>query len=60
MWLLFLVSFYLAKYVALGIAFVPIIINGAHVIAGIALGRYNRGLYTSLLLFFPWGFFLLV
>jgi len=38
---LFLVSFYLAKYVALGVAFVPIyltIINGlTHVIAGIAL-----------------------
>ncbi len=64
MWLLFLVSFYLAKYVALGIAFVPIyltIINGlTHVIAGIALRRYNPGLYTSLLLFFPWGFFLLI
>ena len=63
-WLLFLVSFYLAKYVALGVAFVPIyltIINGlTHVIAGIALRRYNPGLYTSLLLFFPWGFFLLV
>ncbi len=63
-WLLFLVSFYLAKYVALGVAFVPIyltIINGlTHVIAGIARRRYNPGLYTSLLLFFPWGFFLLV
>lgn len=57
-WLLFLVSFYLAKYVALGIALVPIyltIINGfTHVIAGIALRKYNPGLYTSLLLFFPW------
>ena len=61
---MFLVSFYLAKYVALGVAFVPIyltIINGlTHVIAGIARRRYNPGLYTSLLLFFPWGFFLLI
>jgi hypothetical protein len=63
-WLAFLVSFYLAKYVALGIAFVPIyltIINGfTHVVASIALRRYNPGLYTSLLLFLPWGFFLLI
>jgi hypothetical protein len=63
-WLAFLVSFYLAKYVALGIAFVPIyltIVNGViHVVASIALGRYNPGLYTSLLLFLPWGFFLLI
>lgn len=63
-WLAFLVSFYLAKYVALGIASVPIyltIINGfTHVVASIALRRYNPGLYTSLLLFLPWGFFLLI
>lgn len=63
-WLAFLVSFYLAKYVALGIAFVPIyltIINGfTHVVASIALRRYNPGLYTSLLLFLPWGLFLLI
>jgi hypothetical protein len=63
-WLAFLVSFYLAKYVALGIAFVPIYltnINGCtHVVASIALRRYNPGLYTSLLLFLPWGFFLLI
>jgi hypothetical protein len=56
-WLAFLVSFYLAKYVALGIAFVPIyltIINGfTHVVASIVLRRYNPGLYTSLLLFLP-------
>jgi Na+-translocating ferredoxin:NAD+ oxidoreductase RnfE subunit len=66
--LAFLVSFYLAKYVALGIAFVPTfvpiyltIINGfTHVVASIALRRYNPGLYTSLLLFLPWGFFLLI
>jgi hypothetical protein len=63
-WLLFLVSFYLAKYVSIGFAFVPIyttIFNGiTHVIASLALGRYNPGLYTSILLFFPWGLFLLV
>jgi hypothetical protein len=63
-WLLFLVSFYLAKYVAAGFAFVPIytvLVNGlTHVIASLALRRYNPGLYTTLLLFFPWGIFLLV
>jgi len=63
-WLLFLVSFYLAKYVAVGFAFVPIytvLVNGlTHVIASLALRRYNPGLYTSLLLFFPWGIYLLV
>jgi len=63
-WLAFLVSFYLATYVALGIAFVPIyltILNGfTHVVASIALRRYNPSLYTSLLLFLPWGFFLLI
>jgi hypothetical protein len=62
-WLLFLVSFYLAKYVAVGFAFVPIytvLVNGlTHVIASLALRRYNPGLYTSLLLF-PWGIYLLV
>lgn len=57
-------SFYLAKYVALGIAFVPIymtLFNGlSHVITSLALRKYNPGLYTSILLFFPWGIFLLV
>ncbi|MBA3474079.1 MAG: HXXEE domain-containing protein [Rubrobacter sp.] len=63
-WVLFLVSFYLAKYVAVGIAFVPIyltVFNGfTHVISSVALRKYNPGLYTSVLLFFPWGFFLLI
>jgi hypothetical protein len=63
-WVLFLVSFYLAKYVAIGIAFVPIymtLFNGLiHVITSLALRKYNPGLYTSILLFFPWGIFLLV
>jgi hypothetical protein len=63
-WLLFLISFYLAKYVAIGFAFVPVytvLVNGlTHVIASLALRRYNPGLYTTLLLFFPWGIFLLV
>lgn len=63
-WLLFLVTFYLARYVAPGFAFVPIwltVFNGlTHVIASVSLGRYNPGLYTSLALFFPWGLFLLV
>ena len=29
-------------------------------VASLALGRYNPGLYTSVPLFFPWGIFLLV
>src|SRR5215217_2468195 len=62
-WLLFLVSFYLAKYFAVGFAFVPIytvLVNRlTHAIASLALWRYNPGLYTTLLLFFPWGIFLL-
>lgn len=62
-WVLFLVSFYLAKYVSIGFAFVPIyttIVNGVtHVVGSIVLRRYNPGLYTSILLFFPWGFFLI-
>jgi hypothetical protein len=61
-WLVFLMSFYLAKYVAIGFALVPIyltILNAVtHVIAGVVLRRYNPGLYTSLVLFFPWGAFL--
>jgi hypothetical protein len=60
-WLLFLISFYLAKNVAIGFAFVPVytvLVNGlTHVIASLALRRYNPGLYTTLLLFFPWGIF---
>jgi hypothetical protein len=61
----FLVSFYLAKYVALGFAFVPYwltLFNGlTHVVASLLLRRYNPpGLYTNLALFFPWGLFLLI
>jgi hypothetical protein len=63
-WVLFIVSFYLAKYVATGIALVPVyatVFNGfTHAIASIVLRRYNPGLYTALLLFLPWGIFLLV
>jgi hypothetical protein len=63
-WLLFLVTFYLARYVAPGFAFVPIwltVFNGlTHVVASVSLRRYNPGLYTSLALFFPWGLFLLI
>ena len=63
-WLVFLVSFYLAKFVAIGFALVPIylsILNGVtHVIASVILRRYNPGLCTSLVLFFPWGVSLLV
>lgn len=63
-WLVFVVSCYLARYVAIGFALVPIyltVLNGvAHVITSVVLRRYNPGLYTSLLLFLPWGLFLLV
>lgn len=63
-WVLFMVSFYLTKYVAIGVAFVPVyatIFNGfTHAVAGIAFRRYNPGLYTALLLFSPWGIFLLI
>jgi hypothetical protein len=63
-WVAFLVTFYLARYVAVGFAFAPIymtLFNGlTHVIASLALRRYNPGLYTSVLLFFPWCVFLLV
>ena len=63
-WLLFLASFYLAKHVALGLAFVPvylILVNAAtHVLASVRLRTYNPGLYTSIVLFRPWGTFLAV
>jgi hypothetical protein len=55
------VSLYLAKYVAINFAFVPIymtLINGiTHVIGSLSLRRYNPGLYTLL---FPGGILLLV
>ena len=64
MWVLFLLSFYLARYVALGFALLPaylVLVNAlTHVAASVALRRYNPGLYTSILLFFPAGFFVLV
>ncbi len=63
-WLLFLASFSVARYVSFGVVLVPIyltIFNGiTHLAAGVALRGYNPGLYTSLLLFFPWGGFVLV
>jgi uncharacterized protein with HXXEE motif len=63
-WVLFLALFYLAKYAAVGFALAPVyatLINGAtHAMGGVALRRYNPGLYTSLALFLPWGVFLLV
>lgn len=63
-WLVFFVSFYLAKYVALGVVFVPVylvLVNAVtHLVTGIRLRRYNPGLYTSILLFLPWGSFLAI
>ena|SRR5215203_513060 len=47
-WLLFLVSFYLAKYVALGFALVPVylvLVNGiTDLVTTVLLRRYNPGL----------------
>ena len=63
-WLLFLVSLYLARFVDPGLALIPVytvIINALiHVATAAALRRYNPGLYTSLLLFLPAGLALLV
>ena len=62
-WVAFLITFYLARYVAIGFALVPIymtLFNGlTHVIASLALRRYNPGLYTSVVLFILWCAFLL-
>ena len=56
-WVLFLVSFYLAKYVAIGFALVAlymILINGiTHLIGSVSCRRYNPGLYMSLAWLFP-------
>ena len=64
MWLLFRASFYLARYVTLGLALVPVylvLVNAAtHVLASVRLRTYNPGLYTSVVLFLPWGTFLAV
>lgn len=63
-WLVFLASFYLARYLALGFVFVPVylvLVNALiHVVTGLRLRRYNPGLYTSVLLFLPWGLLLAV
>lgn len=61
-WLVFLVFFYLARYVASGFAFIPVylvLVNAiTHILASVRLRTYNPGLYTSALLFIPWGLFL--
>jgi hypothetical protein len=63
-WAVYVISFYLARYVALGFAFVPIylmLVNGVtHMLATLRLREYNPGLWTSLVLFLPWGGYLLV
>lgn len=63
-WLVFLVSFYLTKYVTAGVALVAIYLTLVsaviHVMTTVRLHRYNPGLYTSVLLVLPWGCFLLV
>jgi hypothetical protein len=61
---MFLVLFYMAKYVAFGFVLAPVyatLRNGiTHTMGGVALRRYNPGLYTSLALFLPWSIFLLI
>ena len=56
---MFLAFFCLAKYVAPGLAFVPVylvLVNAAtRVLTSVRLRTYNPGLYTSVVLFLPWG-----
>ena len=63
-WLVFLVAFYLAKYWTLGVSLFPvyvILLNAAtHVTVAVRLRRYDPGLITSLVLFLPWGGYLLI
>ncbi len=63
-WALFLATFYLARFVALGFALVPIyltLVNALlHIGPGLRLRGYNPGLGTALVLFVPWGGYLLV
>ena len=63
-WLVFVVAFYLAKYWAIGFALVPVyltLVNAvSHVVAAVVVRGYDPGLVTSLLLFVPWGGFLMV
>ncbi len=62
-WALFLVSFYLARFVSLEFALLPVyltLVNGViHILATARLRRYNPGLWTALVLFLPWGAWLL-
>ncbi len=62
-WMLFLVSFYLARFVSLEFALLPVyltLVNGViHLLATARLRRYNPGLWTALALFLPWGVLLL-
>lgn len=63
-WVVFVVLFYLAGYVAVGFALGAVyatIMNGiTHALARAVSRSYNPGLYTSLALFLPWGVFVLV
>jgi hypothetical protein len=58
-WVLFLVSFYLARFISLEYALIPVyltLVNGViHFLATARLRRYNPGLWTALVLFLPWG-----
>jgi hypothetical protein len=62
-WALFLVSFYLARFVAFDFAFVPIYLTlvdaVVHLLTSLRYRGYNPGLWTSLVLFLPWGGYLL-
>jgi len=63
-WVLFLVALFLARFVAVGLLLVPVyltLINGViHILTSLRFKRYNPGLSTSVLLFLPWGIFLLI
>jgi hypothetical protein len=63
-WVLFVISFYLARFVAAGFAFIPVyltLLNGLlHIGMLLRMRKYNPGLYTSIALFLPWGTFLLI
>jgi hypothetical protein len=62
-WIVFLASYWLARFVTLDVILVPVyltLVNGIiHVLTSLRLRRYNPGLWTGLVLFLPWGGYLL-
>jgi hypothetical protein len=63
-WAVFAISFYLARFVAAGFAFIPVyltLLNALlHMGMALRMRKYNPGLSTSIALFLPWGIFLLI